>query len=131
MNLEQKLTKNFTLSEFVRSQTAVNNNIDNAALLEDEHVENLQKVADVLQSVRDCLNFPIYISSGFRCFRLNQLVGGVYASKHLKGLAADIYCSTLVELRRVYNLLSKHKKVQYLYLKRTRKSHYIHFQLYD
>ena len=32
----------------------------------------------------------MYISSGYRCEKLNKAVGGVYNSQHLKGQAADI-----------------------------------------
>ena len=42
-----------------------------------------------LQEVRDILDSPIVVTSGFRCADHNQAVGGVSNSCHMKGLAAD------------------------------------------
>ena len=44
----------------------------------------------VLQPLRDKLGKPIIITSGYRCPRLNQAVGGVKNSQHLEGKAVDI-----------------------------------------
>ncbi len=44
-----------------------------------------------LQSVRNYLNEPIIIVSGYRCEEHNANVGGSSTSSHLAGLAADIY----------------------------------------
>jgi uncharacterized protein YcbK (DUF882 family) len=45
-----------------------------------------------LNAARRRFTRPIYITSGFRCKRHNQYVGGSVASSHLRGLAADIAC---------------------------------------
>lgn len=85
----KKLTANFRLSEFERSDTATQHKIDNsvpAALL-----PNVQRLAEFLQELRDKLGFKrIDISSGYRGDALNRMVGGVTTSSHSKGLAADI-----------------------------------------
>ena len=39
---------------------------------------------------RKCGNAPITVTSGFRCWARNELVGGASKSKHLDGMAADI-----------------------------------------
>lgn len=44
-----------------------------------------------LQRIRDKLNAPLVVSSGYRCARHNQAVGGVADSQHLHGTAADVY----------------------------------------
>ncbi len=36
------------------------------------------------------MGYPIRISSGYRCVRLNKLIGGAKKSQHLDGMAADI-----------------------------------------
>lgn len=41
----------------------------------------------------------IYISSGYRCRRLNNAVGGVMNSQHMRGEAADILLSTFADWR--------------------------------
>ena len=49
-----------------------------------------QRLIDVLQLIRDILNKPIYINSGYRCDKHNKEVGGSANSQHVKGKAADI-----------------------------------------
>ena len=43
-----------------------------------------------LQQLRDLINKPIIITSGYRCSTENKKVGGSANSPHCKGLAADI-----------------------------------------
>lgn len=84
-----QLTKNFTLEEMVRSNTAVSQGIDN--IPEEEQVENLKKLCTrLLQPLRDIVQMPFNINSGFRCPFLNKAVGGVPTSQHTKGQAADV-----------------------------------------
>ena len=48
------------------------------------------KLLAKLVELRDVLEKPVYITSGYRCFEYNRKVGGVANSYHLNGLAADI-----------------------------------------
>jgi len=83
-----KITKNFTLEEFTRSQTATRYGIDNTPDKVDiKNIHDLTK--DVLQPVRNALG-PVYINSGYRCPALNIKVGGSSTSQHMRGQAADI-----------------------------------------
>ena len=85
-----KLTKNFSLEEMYRSDTAQRCGIDNKPQTE-EVVENLRALCtEVLQPLRDHLGKPVVVSSGYRCKDLNKKVEGVENSQHLKGEAADI-----------------------------------------
>ena len=85
-----KLTKNFSLEEMYRSETARRCGIDNKPQTE-EVVENLRALClEVLQPLREHLGKPVVVSSGYRCKDLNKKVGGVENSQHLKGEAADI-----------------------------------------
>ena len=43
-----------------------------------------------LEKLRKVIEKPIHITSGYRCFKYNQKVGGVANSYHCIGLAADI-----------------------------------------
>lgn len=85
-----KLSKNFTLQEFTKSQTALRQGIDNTP--EGKHMEAAKKLFEnVVQKVRD--NFgPTIINSGYRGPKLNEAVGGSKTSQHCKGEAADIEC---------------------------------------
>lgn len=89
INDEDRITKNFKLSEFIESETAKKNNIDNTPT--DEIIENIKLlVTTILQPLRNKISFPFHVNSGYRCKELNKLVGGSNTSAHLKGLAADI-----------------------------------------
>ncbi len=84
-----KLSPHFKLSEFTRSLTATARGINNEPSL--VSVSNLQYLCEkVLEPLRAFANRPIFISSGYRCLELNKAVGGVSASNHLGGCAADI-----------------------------------------
>jgi uncharacterized protein YcbK (DUF882 family) len=45
---------------------------------------------DRLQALRDILKHPLVITSGFRCVRHNEAVGGGKTSNHMAGIAVDI-----------------------------------------
>lgn len=79
---------NFTLSELIKSDTAIKNNINNLPDL--KSLDNLLNlIVFCLQPLRDKIQRPIIISSGYRCNKLNLLIGGANNSQHLLGCAAD------------------------------------------
>lgn len=56
-----------------------------------EVIENLRNLCTkVLEPLREHLGQPVVITSGFRSKRLNETVGGVKNSQHLRGEAADL-----------------------------------------
>jgi hypothetical protein len=86
-----QLSPNFTLAEFVASDTAEANGIDNTP--PEAYLRNMERVACCLEGVRYLLdNKPITITSGYRCPPLNAAVGGADDSAHVLGLAADFVC---------------------------------------
>lgn len=83
-----KLSENFSLQEFTKSQTALRLGIDNTP--EGEHLEAAQELFEnVVQPVRDFFG-PTVINSGYRGPELNEAVGGSTKSQHTKGQAVDI-----------------------------------------
>lgn len=82
------LSRNFTLGELTHTNRSTF--LDENRELSMDYLNNLHKLAFVLQFIRDECNFPLRINSGFRSPSLNKEVGGVAKSLHLKGLAADI-----------------------------------------
>lgn len=88
-----KLSKNFSLEELIKSDTANECGIKNSPnSLELKNLTNL--TTKILQPIRDTFGKPIIISSGFRCVQLNKKVGGASNSDHLFGAAADIHTSS-------------------------------------
>lgn len=58
-----------------------------------EHIQNLLLLGSVLDYIRNEVQKPIIVNSAFRTTTVNNVVGGVPTSYHLRGLAADITCS--------------------------------------
>ena len=83
-----RLSKNFSLAELTKSQTATRKGIDNEPST--EHVENLIHLAEtVLQPIRDEFGRPVVISSGYRSPELCEAIGSSTKSQHARGEAAD------------------------------------------
>jgi zinc D-Ala-D-Ala carboxypeptidase len=84
-----QLSKNLSLAEVLRSESAKRNGISNTPTK--EHLDNLTSIAlNVFQPIRDHFLVPIHISSGYRSVALNKAVGGSNTSQHSKGQALDI-----------------------------------------
>ncbi|MET3132852.1 zinc D-Ala-D-Ala carboxypeptidase [Oxalobacteraceae bacterium GrIS 1.11] len=83
-----QLTANFSLAEMTASQTATRQGIVNTP--SQDVIDNLGRVAAVLEQIRALVGAPIHVSSGYRAPALNRAVGGAANSAHVLGLAADI-----------------------------------------
>ena len=82
------LTKNFSLIELTKSQTAERKGIPNDPSA--DHISNLKLLCErVLQPVRDHFNHVVSISSGYRSTELCIAIGSSLESQHAKGQAAD------------------------------------------
>lgn len=85
-----KLSKNFSLEEFLVSETAERNDIDMTP--PPGVIENLEKlVSTCMQPLREELGVVIYITSGYRPRELNELIGGSKTSAHMTGSACDFH----------------------------------------
>ena len=83
-----RLSKNFTLDEFLHSDIALRANISND--MPRKYLSNVQNlVTHVLQPIRDKFG-RIRITSGYRSIILSLKVGSSVTSNHNFGLAADI-----------------------------------------
>ena len=85
-----RLSENFLLSEYTKSQTALRKGIDNTPGT--IHLDNAQALfTNVVQKIRDNFGVTI-ITSGYRSGDLNYAIGGSNTSQHCKGQAVDIEC---------------------------------------
>lgn len=84
-----QLSKNLSLAEMIRSESAKRKGISNIPT--EEHLANMKKLAiNVFQPIRDHFNVPIHISSGYRSLELNKAIKGSKTSQHCTGEAIDI-----------------------------------------
>lgn len=91
------ISANFTLEEFLVSQTAVRHGIDMTPPPEIE--ENIIRlVTDIMQPLRIEIHSPLMISSGFRPEDLNSLIGGSKTSAHRFGCACDFRSNSMSPL---------------------------------
>ena len=84
------LTRNFTLSELTKSDTAIRKGINNNPSA--EQIEKLKLLCEnILQPVRDHFG-RVKITSGFRSVELCLAIGSSQNSQHARAEAADFEC---------------------------------------
>lgn len=98
----------FTTKEMTKSQTAELYHINNTP--SEKVIGNLKKVMYILDLVRTYIGKPILINSGYRCEKLNEMVGGVQKSMHTKGLAADFRTEKKEDISTMFEFLRKNQK---------------------
>ena len=84
---------NFTFKELIKTDIDLDNLPNDINV-----VKNLVKLSEFLQIIRNELQLPIIVNSGYRSKEVNEAVGGVLSSYHVKGLAADIKCEDMDKL---------------------------------
>jgi hypothetical protein len=83
------LTKNFTLAEMTKSETALRHGLENNP--GEQELAAMKLLAEkVLQPVRDHFKRGVKVNSAYRHPDVNQRVGGSRNSDHTRGQAADI-----------------------------------------
>lgn len=84
----RQITKNFTLEEFLVSETA--DRIGDANEPTSAHLHNLiEYTIPGWQIIRDLVGRSVIMMSGYRNPRVNAAVGGVSNSDHASGFAGD------------------------------------------
>jgi hypothetical protein len=86
------ITKHFKFEEFTFSEIAARNGLDN--IPDNTIAARLQGVAERMEFIRDKLDAPIIITSGYRSPQVNKSVGGSIHSAHCEGWAADFKSPT-------------------------------------
>lgn len=82
-----KIAEHFTIQELTDTSYAdlLAQNIYYAL----DHFNELTRLAQFCERVRSILGVPMNITSGVRCPKLNERIGGVSTSDHIKLLAVD------------------------------------------
>ena len=92
-----KLSKNFSLKELTRSQTAIRHDIDNSPTL-DQLVCLTALTTAILQPIRE-VHGRVNINSGLRVLELNRKIGSGDSSQHVLGMAEDLECPSIDNLQ--------------------------------
>ena len=120
-----RLSPHFTLEEMEASDTARRYGICNKAT--SDIVKNLAYLChNCLEPLRELLDKPIIITSGYRCDKLNQKVKGSMNSQHRYGQAVDIMVQGMSP--RVLYLFIKMSGLDYdqLILEQTKSATWVH-----
>lgn len=86
-----QLSPNFTLEELTVSEVAARNGFDNTP--NEAEIENLKRLAQLLEQVRKVVGRPVLVNSAYRSKQVNDAVGSRDTSQHRIGCAADIRVS--------------------------------------
>lgn len=96
--------KYFSIKELSASSEARRMGIDNTPT--SSAVANLTALVEaVLDPLRARYGYPIHVSSGYRCPRVNASVGGKRTSQHVSGEAADIYVGNPKDKAMLFTLI--------------------------
>ena len=82
------ITKNFSLAELTKSDTALRLNLENEP--DEAQLAALKDLAEnILQPIRDHFG-PTKVNSALRTLPVNRAIGSSDNSDHVKGMAADV-----------------------------------------
>ena len=79
-------------------------------------MDNLRELVENLQVIRDHINKPVRVISGYRTPKYNRRIGGARRSQHMKAKAADMVIKGMkpVEVHRIVTGLIKEGKIKKL-----------------
>lgn len=81
-----RLTDHFTLAEMLDSDKAIIKGYTEQFFPSEKVIQNLRLLCEnVLEPLCEQADRPVNVSSGYRCLRLNALVGGSFTSQHPLG----------------------------------------------
>lgn len=98
----------FTIVDLIKSTTADHLNIDNHP--SDEVREELELTVckvNLISLIAHAYGATIRVTSGYRCKRLNQAVGGVKNSLHMQGRAVDFVVSDIEVKHKLHDALKE------------------------
>jgi uncharacterized protein YcbK (DUF882 family) len=103
--MSEQLSKNFRKSEFeCRDGTDI----------PEELMDNLRELVENLQIIRDHIDMPIRVISGYRSPKYNRKIKGARRSQHMQACAADLKVKgfNAKELREIIITLIKEGKIK-------------------
>lgn len=111
----ERLSLHFTLDEFTFSETAARFGIDNS--LPAHLVDDARRTAQMLERIREFLSqakgvdVPVFLSSGYRCLKLNRTLGSDDSSDHVLAHAGDFKAPAFGSPFQVATALAPHAAV--------------------
>lgn len=91
--------------------------------------DKLVKLAEFAESVRAVLGCPLIVTSGFRCLKLNNKIGGSAMSQHLFAEAIDIIPKDMSAFEAFSRIMISGIAYGQMILERRGVSHIIHISM--
>lgn len=106
--MKTPISKNFNYEEFEFSDKANELGIDNHIPSDKIRFAIRLLVLNILEPLRNIVQRPIILNSGYRCPALNKAIGGAKNSQHLIGEASDIRCGSALEVLHLAQIVKRH-----------------------
>jgi len=98
------LTKNFKLEEFqCKGGTIMNVSV----------YANVIELSSALQIIRECIDYPIHITSAYRGLEYNRMIGSKDTSQHVLGKAADLQVKEIIPIE-LYEVIEALIELEYI-----------------
>ena len=121
----------FTIAELYASDTAKKYNIDNTP--DATIISHLQQLINFLNPLREAWGSAIKVTSGYRCEKLNCLVGGSKTSSHTIGYGVDLIPlnGRMSEFKKFIVDYMKNKMFDQCIIEKSGKTEWVHIGLYN
>jgi zinc D-Ala-D-Ala carboxypeptidase len=106
-----KLSEKFSLADVTRSDTATRRGFDEQFKPEQRVIDN---ATEVCVNILDKIPHAFFISSFYRCKRLNRAIGGSATSDHMEGCAVDIDSQNNINNRIIFDFIRMNCKFNQL-----------------
>ena len=121
----------FTIDELCASDTAKKYGIDNTP--NPTIITHLQRLINFLNPIREAWGSAIKVTSGYRCEKLNCLVGGSKTSSHTIGYGVDLIPlnGKMSEFKKFIVDYMKNKMFDQCIVEKSGKTEWVHIGLYN
>lgn len=121
----------FTIDELCASDTAKKYGIDNTP--NPTIITRLQRLINFLNPLREAWGSAIKVTSGYRCEKLNCLVGGSKTSSHTIGYGVDLIPlnGKMSEFKKFIVDYMKNKMFDQCIIEKSGKTEWVHIGLYN
>ncbi len=121
----------FTIAELCASDTAKKYNIDNTP--NPIIISHLQQLINFLNPLRKTWGSAINVTSGYRCKKLNNMVGGSKTSSHMIGYGVDLIPANgkMDKFKKFIIDYMKNKMFDQCIIEKSGKTEWIHIGLYN
>ena len=121
----------FTIDELCASDTAKKYGIDNTP--NPTIITRLQRLINFLNPIREAWGSAIKVTSGYRCEKLNCLVGGSKTSSHTIGYGVDLIPlnGRMSEFKKFIVDYTKNKMFDQCIIEKSGKTEWVHIGLYN